>query len=212
MALRKLGAHLEKSPNLLGCSGDKLLEKQIAYVQELTLSQIDTSQIKEIMESFDSEIPKIMAKRKEEYLKPKNRWNDAGWYFNVQKQSIAHIYQTGGAGICYNCCKSMKHLSDAMQCKYVFILSHSKIPDFLCKKFIRLYLICPKCEDQSKIISTPETWIEALASMVYNEANHKMITITEQLIKEQLIESLINKSQMLIERENKIILEHLVFS
>lgn len=205
MSVKTLSKKIAVAENLFGCSGDKLLEKQIDYIKELTLSNVDTSDISSIIENFAAEIPKVLNKRKEDIQKPKHRWGDAGWYRNVQKSSVAHIYQHDGKGMCYNCCDVYNTCEDVMKCKFIYILSHSEIPKFLSKHFIKLYLICPKCETNANIISPPKTWIEAMVTSIYNEANDKMITLTEQILKEQLISTLTNKSLTLIEQETSLV-------
>jgi hypothetical protein len=191
--------------NIFGCSGDKLLEKQIEYVKELTLAKVDTSEITKNIEMFDMEIKKIIEKRKTE-LQQTNRtnWNKAGWFSNVQTKGIQTIYKDGSQGMCYNCGNSYNTPEEALNCNWVYILPHKNIPSFMSKTFIRLYLICSKCEKNAKVISPPKTWQEAIITSVYNEANSKMITITNQIIKEQLIATMIQTSEKLHIREMEL--------
>lgn len=183
-------------------SSSNLLEKQSEYVNELTLAEIDMTEICDNISVLQTEVDKILEKRKTEIKKPsKKSWNKIGWYPNIQTNGIKNYYKKGLKGMCYNCCDMFNTAEEAMTCQWTFILSDDKVPSFMSKNFTRLYLICSKCETNGNYISPPKTWQEALISSTYNKVNNKIMTITQQIMHDTVISQLSEKSQQLLTEE-----------
>jgi hypothetical protein len=172
-------------------------------IKKFIISKIPKQDTKTLIKQLESDIDKVIKHKQQEIDVSYHNWSHAGW-FRVQKGSIKNIYNNGGIGVCYCCNNSFKNYDDVVKCNYAFILSAKALPKFLSSNFTRLFLVCLNCENNAKVLSPPKSWQEALIISIYNESENKLKSIVDYTVKEELIKSMNQKYDDLLEKENKL--------
>lgn len=172
-------------------------------IKKFIISKIPKKNIDLIMKKVESDIDNVIKHKQQEIKMTYHNWSHAGW-FRLQKGSIKNIYNNKSRGICYCCNRNFETYDDAMNCTYAYILSAKGLPEYLPSDFTRLFLVCQKCENNIRPLSPPKSWQEALIISIYNESENKLKSIVEYTLKEELINSMNQKYDVLIEKETQL--------